>query len=499
MPLRHHSQPHAWRQGTLIVIVLFWLFDLLALRGGVPDPLDDSWEYGVVARALLAGQGLRTEVIHPPLWTLRDASGTVPVLVHGPLLPILLAPLLAVLGPGVIDHLAWGAALFAVLASAAILRLGARVFSAPVGAAAALLFTLSPLTLRAVHHDIALTLGAWLLVLAVDQLLHTRPHALRAGWCMGLGALVRPEFLYAAPLLAVAASGARVRFLLVVLACVAPWGWHGLVHAGSPFFNLSSYLMIGYWQGRPGISVMRDFALPPSAWGAALSQALPSLPTKWCEFAPHALKRALMAPTGVTGWLAPLGAGLALQDPRTRLLAGVALGSALLPMGIMTVTLYDPRYLVPFLPLFALGAARGMSGLASAMPPWMRRPRAWVGLLMLAVLPSTGPALNEGWRDARVQETRLRTERAALHALQSVRVPGGALRQPLFSDTPDFVAWTLHRPVVWSSLVEYLALPTHASVPVSPLLPVRSVDDWVVFHELEGRGRIVRAGRIGDW
>lgn len=499
MSLRHDTQPRSWRQGTLVVIVLFWLFDLLALRAGVPDPLDDSWEYGVVARALLAGQGMRTEVIHPPLWTLRDASGTVPVLVHGPLLPVLIAPVLAVMGPGTLDHLAWASALFAVLAAAALLSLGTRLMSAPVGAAAALLFTLSPLTLRAVHHDIALTAGAWLLVLSLDQLLRKRPHAMRAGLCVGLGALVRPEFLYAAALIALAAPGVRLRFFAVVLTCIAPWGWHGIVHAGSPFFNLSSYLLIGYWQGRPGISVMRDFALPPSAWGAALIQALPSLPGKWWEFAPHALKRALLAPTDATGWLVPLGVFFALQESSTKRLALVSLGLMAVPVAIMTVTLYDPRYLVPFLPLFALAAARGMSELARVMPEWMQRPRAWISLLVLAALPSSGPALNDGWREARAQGARLRAERSALHAIgtlaASERLAGAAVR-PMFSDTPDFVAWTLHRPVLWSSLSEYLALPSQASAPESPIRPTRTAHDLVVFHDQEGRGGITHSGRI---
>lgn len=496
MPLRRDSQPRAWRQATLVAIVLFWLLDLLALRAGAPDPLDDSWEYGVVARALLAGHGMRTEVIHPPLWSMRDALGTVPVLVHGPLLPVLIAPALALFGPGMLDHLAWLSALFAILAAGATFALGSRLLSPPVGSAAALLFTLSPLTLRAVHHDIALVLGAWLLVLAVDQILRTRPHAVRAGVCIGLGALVRPEFLYAAPLLGIAATGARMRFLAIVAVCVAPWGWHGFVHAGSPFFNLSSYLLIGYWQSRPGLSVMRDFALTPAAWGSALTATLPELPGKWWEFAPHACKRLLTAPTGATGWLAPFGAFAALLDPRTARLAAVSLALALVPLAIMTVTLYDPRYLVPFLPLLTLGVARGASELASAMPAWLRAPRAWMGMLLLLALPSIGPALNDAWRDGQAQRERLRVERAALRSLVLPAAPRGTA---LYSDTPDFVAWTLHRPVIWVSLAEYLALPLPAAGTSAGIRPVRTPDDGVVFHGQEGRDGIALAGRIGDW
>ena len=50
----------------LLVFVLaaaFWSADLAALGGGMPDRLDDSWEYGLVARSLLAGAGFHTPMI----------------------------------------------------------------------------------------------------------------------------------------------------------------------------------------------------------------------------------------------------------------------------------------------------------------------------------------------------------------------------------------------------------------------------------------------------
>src|SRR5512143_3264505 len=111
-----------------------WLAAVLG--AGVPDPLDDVGEYGVTARQLLAGHGFRTTVIHPPLWGLRDAALSVPVLVHGPLLPLLAAPALAALGAGALDHAAWPAALFAFLAAALVFRTGTRHFGPAAGAAA---------------------------------------------------------------------------------------------------------------------------------------------------------------------------------------------------------------------------------------------------------------------------------------------------------------------------------------------------------------------------
>src|SRR5260221_12892335 len=91
-----------WLVGALTLAAAFWLLDLAALHAGVPDPLDDTWEYGVAARHLIEGDGFRTRVIHPPLVGLMDDRATVPVLIHGPLLPILISPIVA--GTGSVDQ-----------------------------------------------------------------------------------------------------------------------------------------------------------------------------------------------------------------------------------------------------------------------------------------------------------------------------------------------------------------------------------------------------------
>lgn len=483
-----------WLAGTAAFLALFWLGDLAGLRAGVPDPLDDSWEYGVVARSLLAGQGFRTPVVHPPLWTLRDAEGTVPVLVHGPLVPVLVAPLVAVGGPGALDGVAWLAALFAAFAALALYRLGERWHAPPTGAAAALAFTLSPLTLRAVHHDVALPLGAWLLALALGQLARTRPRGLRAGLALGAGLLVRPEFLLVLPLLAWLAGPARRRFVLVTLAPLVPWMWHGWVHAGSPLFNLSSYLLIGYWGSRPEISVLRDFALPPRAWPQALAGELGELPGKWLAFFPRALKRVLLAPSPFTGWLAPLGALLALQGPASRPLALAGTALAMLPLAIMTVTLFDERYVVPFLPVFALAAARGAAESVEWLPAFARRPRAWLSAFVLLLALTALPALEAGRREGVLARARLRAERTALAALPAA-VTGG---NPVFTDTPDFVAWTLRRPSVWVTRAEYTALPPAGGAPAPRSdRPARRDDDATWFHEADGRGAPLAGPPIG--
>ncbi len=457
-----------WMAAAIALAAAWWLLDLAGLRAGAPDRLDDTWEYGVVARALLEGQGFRTPVIHPPLWGLRDAAFTVPVLVHGPLVPVLLAPVLALFGPGALDGIAWLAALGALAAVPSLVRLGVRCGGPPVGFAAALLWTVAPLTLRSVHHDVALTLGAALLAAALE--LATRPAAergprpLAAGVALGLACLARHELLAALPLFALALGSRGWRLLAGAGLCLAPWWIHHALAVGQPLFNLSSYLAIGYWGDRPGISVLRDFALTPDRFGAEFAARLPALPAKWADFAPHAAKRALLAPFGAVGWLAALGLGFGLAARATRRNAWLFGAIAMIPVAVMTVTLYDDRYLVPFLPLYALAAASGARALAQRLPWWMHRPRAWIGALALVAIPAAGPALrDEASRSARDRAI-LASERAALakwdRAIEAEGAwePGPAARL-VFSDTPDFVAWTTGRPVVWIAPEDLPRLP----------------------------------------
>jgi hypothetical protein len=469
----------AWGNAALALSAAFWLLDLLVLRAGAADPLDDTWEYGVAARAILHGFGLRTWVIHPPLFGLIDAHGTVPILVHGPLLPMLMLPFVAFGGAHALDGVAWLAAIFATLAALATFRLGSRTLSAPVAFAAAMLVTLSPLMLRAVHHDIALPLGAWLLALALDQTLRTRPHAARAGMLLGLGALVRPEFLIAAPVLLWQVRGARARFAVVLGAVLLPWAWHGYANAGAPFFNLSSYLIVGYWGAHPGIGIMRDFALPPHQWRATWLHALPGLAFKWFDFLPHALKAAFSTPSVLTGCLAPIGAVGAMQSPRSRPLAQVALVLIVIPIVVMTLTLYDPRYLTPFLPLLALGAAQGAREVANVLPAFMQKPRVWLSIVVALMVITLVPALITAQREGVQARARLASERRELAAF-------GAHDGFAWSDTPDFVAWITKRPTIWVTAAEYSALPLAENA--APGAPARLAGELTWFHASEGRG-----------
>ena len=484
---------HRWLLATLAIATAFWAFDLSSLRAGVPDPLDDTWEYGVVARSLAEGRGFRTQVIHPPLWSLRDSALTVPVLVHGPLLPLVLVPRVKLMGPRSLEMVPTLAAELALLAAFLAYRIGARHFGPPVGAAAALLWTLAPLTLRAVHHDVSLAAGAALLLLALDLLLRPRRRETLAGLSLGLAYLARPEMLLAAPVLATLAGRAWWRVALAFAACGAPWWWHNASVTGQPLFNLSSYLAIGYWDGRPDLTVMRDFSLAPARWPDALAAAFPSLPAKWLDFFPRAVKRALLAPTEATGWLAAVGLIAALRERATRRMGATALALALIPVAVMTTTVFNERYLTPFLPLWALAVALGAKTLANTIPK--RGPAAagdagrevlrapiWLAALAALALPAVVPAVTAGEREARALERRLAFERASIAHLVA---GAGPPRSLLFSDLPDFAAWTANRPVVWLTREEFGRLPAPGDS--NPLgLPVRddAVETW--FHVAPG-------------
>ena len=487
-------RPHArlWFSAVFVLVTIFWTFDLARLHTGVPHPLDDVWEYGVTARHLLAGDGFRTSVLHPPLWGLRDAALTVPVLVHGPLVPLLFAPLLALLGAGALDHVAWLSALFALLTALLLFRVGTRHFGPAVGAAAAMLFTLAPLTVRAVHHDVSALAGAFLMFLVFDLLARERPHHTAAAIVLGLGTLVRPEMPLALAGLSMLAGGmGTVTLLLGIVAVSGAWWWHNWRVTGSPFFNLSSYLLVGYSERWPGISVLRDFALTPARWPGVLAEQTPGLPQKAVRCLPYAVKRALLTPSDLTGWLAAVGFFVSVARASTRWIAVAAFVCALVPVAVMSVMVRNTRYLVPFLALWALSGAVGAEWLWSRIPR-VGRSRAWLLLLALLVLPSTVSELRAGAREAGALRIRLAAERAALAsrvtpeaALPRVTALGiepraGTSRKAprlMFSDTPDFVAWTTGRPTVWMTRWEYDRLPTPTAARSTGVAPRDSRPD----------------------
>jgi len=492
-----HPRARTWLAAVFVVVALFWVFDLGWLRAGVPDRLDDTWEYGVAARHLLAGDGFRTSVIHPPLWSLRDAALTVPILVHGPLVPVLLAPVLALFGAGVLDRIAWSGAFFALLTALLLCRLGTRHFGPAVGAAAALLFTLSPLTLQAVHHDATLVAGAFLLLLAFDLLARDRPQWTAAAIVLGLGVLVRTEMTLALFGLSMLAGGSGTVTLLFGMAMVAgAWWWHNWSATGSPLFSLPTYLLVGYSERWPGISVLRDFSLTPAQWPRELVESAPELRHRAQTSLRHTLEFAILAPSALTGWLAAVGVVVGAARASTRWIAIAAFVCTIVPLAVIVLTLPDIRHIVPYLPLWALSAAVAAEWLWGRIPRARRAP-GWLPVLAILMLCATVPALRRGAREAREFATLLAVDRAALAsrvtpAVTLPRLTALGLEQPvgvaptaprlMFSDTPDFVAWTTGRPTVWVTRDEYARLPAPGTAVSADSPPPRgaAADTW--FH-----------------
>ena len=485
-------RPSADRRSQAIVglcAAAYWILVLALLRGAPPHPLDDVWEDGVVARHLIAGAGFRSTVLYPPLWALRDpATLTVPVLVHGPLLPLALILPLRLFGPGVLEHLSWAAAAIAACGAVQTHRLASRWLEGPIlPALAASLFTLAPVMLTAVQHSPSVVLGGGLLMASLDLLVRERPRTMTAGLVLGLASLIRPEMLLAAPILAALAAietrpSAPLRFALGFVVPAAGWWVHQWRTSGLPMFNLSSYTFVGSFGDRPEHAVLRDFDLTPDRWPTTFRSALPGLWRKWIEFLPRAAWHALAATGATTGWLAPWGAWLLLRRSALRPATVACATLALLPVATMTLALPVALYLVPFLGLYALAAASGVGSRVGEGAARRWPARAWAPVLALLVAASTGPDLARAMVEARSRARLLAAERRGLAASKAT---AATRARPMFSDRPDFTAWTTGRPVLYVSRREYEAL-YPASGPIEGErahgLPPRRVprDTW--FH-----------------
>src|SRR6185503_10314204 len=117
---------------------------------------------------------------------------------------------------------------------------------------------------------------------ALHLLLAPRVRPFASGVALGLTYLARPEMMLAAPVFAIGARRGWALWLGGFVLAAAPWWMHQSLATGQPFFNLSSYLLIGYW-ARPELSPLRDFMLTPARWPDVLRETLPALPGKWAS------------------------------------------------------------------------------------------------------------------------------------------------------------------------------------------------------------------------
>lgn len=490
---RHDAPPQVSEAGSralaiaLAIALLYWIVDLAILRSGTPHPLDDLWEDALIAQRLLAGDGFRTTMLYPPLWGLRDpAALTIPVLVHGPLVPLLIAPLLLLFGAGVVDHLAWLGAAGALGAAFCAGRLAQRAAGSTAAVVTVLLVTLSPVMLDAVHHSHSVALGAFALAAAMDALMRERPLGITAGLALGIGYLTRPELMLAAPLLILGAGlhwAAAARFVAAFVACALPWWIHHALVAGSPFFNLSSYTLLAYSREHPGPSLMRDFALTPDRWPHLLAQEYGLVAGKVVESLPRAVKRLALTPTPLTGWLVAAGLLLWLARPGFRRIAAALFLAGLVPLATMALTVPQKLYVVPFVPLYALGAAVGTRALHEWFGGRLWNGRTWAAIAIGLAVASAVPALMVARHEGRMSRELLASERAALGAVRAdARVTPP---EPMFSDRPDFVAWTTGRPAFWVTEEEFDVLyPLDASPVARPEgLPARRDARGTWFHD----------------
>jgi hypothetical protein len=316
--------------------------------------------------------------------------------------------------------------------------------------------------LGAVHHSLSVVIGACLLLLALDLLGRDEPVPAAAGIALGLGYLVRPEMLPAAAILA-AFTAVRVRpsagvRLVIAFALVAGGWWiHQWRATGMPLFNLSSYGLIGTFGSRPEYTVMRDFDLTPDRWPQVLHHELPGLWRKWVAFLPRACRHGLTATGWSTGWCVPIGAWMWLRSKRARAWTWACAILALLPIAMMTAAVPQKLYLVPFIGLYALAAARGFAAIV-ARAGAIRAPRLWVPALAILMLAALLPAARDAAREGLRERDLLASERSVLASLAATSPARASGVSPLFSDRADFVAWTTGRPTLYVSLDEYLAL-----------------------------------------
>ena len=123
-------------------------------------------------------------------------------------------------------------------------------------------------------------------------------------------------------------------------------------------------------------------------------------------------------------------------------------------------------------PLWAAGAVRGADAIAlnAARTRWLR------AALLVALLPFWGWALARETRQSAALHRWLADERSALDSRGAWSQPG----RLLFSDTPDFAAWTTGRSTIATTREAYRALPGSPGVVTSLPRAGEPRDEW--FH-----------------
>jgi hypothetical protein len=233
---------------------------------------------------------------------------------------------------------------------------------------------------------------------------------------------------------------------------------------------------------------MRDFALTPERWPLLLREEYGLVASKLLETLPRAIKRLAVTPTALTGWLMAAGLLSWFARPGFRRIAAALFLAGLIPLATMTLTVPQKLYIVPFVPIYALAAAVGTRALHEWFGGRIWNGRTWAVIALALALVSAVPALMVAMHGGRIGRELLAAERAALGPLR----PDARLQppEPMFSDRPDFVAWTTARPTLWVTEEEYDGLyPLDATPTQRPSgLPSRRDAHQTWFHDAHWAG-----------
>ncbi len=414
----------------------------------------DSAQYALAARDLAQTGRLTTPYAY--IGTLREGSGPpYPLLAGHPLLPVLQAPLFAVLGPRpwvslvpvVLCHL-----LTVSLAALLVVECGGGIaLAAVVGAALAG----TPALLGNASDGLSELpfTAAWMATLLVLAGFRRAPRAWAVGALLGLAHLARPMVVPTLPLWLAAAAwasppGTRWRGVTQVLAGFAPFAVALLLYkwsaTGNAFADVGGIMLLTGLAPEFAPHDVARLLHPPDALGwirahpgafvAKLSRNLPAMSLE-------ALR--------LGGWAVGCGfAWFVLRPARdglgpVRLVAGASLAAI---AGLAAVTLPRAHYLFPMLPVaVALGAlALQRAGRAARLP----------SVIVLALVAgllawSSWRPLVLGWRalrePPRAASAFNEREVAGLGAILHRRLPAGTR---VASDMAPWVSWYTRHPSV---------------------------------------------------
>jgi 4-amino-4-deoxy-L-arabinose transferase-like glycosyltransferase len=261
--------------GPVILLVFYYKM----LFPGLTNP--DALDFAQIGRNIASGKGFTTFFLRPLALTHGNNPLGQPDTVHGPLFSFCLAIAFSALGTK--DNVVAGVSgLFFLLTIPMVYLLGRRAFSARVGAAAAVVFTLSALSLEYATSGLHLTLSIFLttaLLLAVYNIAaYARDSANNpsaafpkatlaiAGALTALLYLTDPLYFWMLPTVGIAIFGllptrrgpAAIWFSLPVLLLAGPWMVRNALLTGNPIFGLrGTELWMNTKSTYPGMTAYR--------------------------------------------------------------------------------------------------------------------------------------------------------------------------------------------------------------------------------------------------